>query len=90
MSLLTQKYCSQQEQGGHCYPVSTSGEAAPPVVCSVWATHCKKHTEAVEYVQGRAPRLVRGLQHKSYEEKQREQGLSSLEKCRLGGELIAP
>ena len=64
-------------------------KATPRVLCSVLGPSLQEYFEALERVQRRAMKLVKGLEHKSYKEQLRALGLFGLGKGRLRAGLTA-
>ena len=82
---LRQKKGGQQGEGGDCLPLLGSCKAPSGVLSPGLGPQYRKGMELLEWVQRRAIKMIRGMEHLSCEERLRELGWFLLEKRRREG-----
>ena len=83
---LHQKRGGQQGEGGDCF-CSAFVMLHLQYCIRAWGHQYKKDMELLEWVQRRATKMTRGLEHLSYEERLRNLGLFRVENRKLQGDL---
>lgn len=81
--------CGQQTKGGVSPTLICSCETPSGPRVQLWGPHHKKDTDLLEWVQGRATKILKWLEHLCYEERMRKLGLFSLENRKLWGDFTA-